>query len=371
MVKVLWLTPNFNHYKARFLNHLAKESDIDLHLLSGTGRTGFGDKTLQKDWSFKYQQIPVSKKKFGFSRKAAKTIKKRFNEFDWILISAEKKNLLLFISLLRLRSLAKKKGKNVKLFTYCHPLTKSGGGKVTYFDLVITKFFFRNFDRVIFYTEQSHNLAVEQGYIDESKAYWANNTIDTSEVDKNYSFDYPLKKPKHIVFIGRLIPSKKVNIAISYFELLQKSLPDEELVLDVVGEGPDQEVVKQAAAANTNIIWHGALIEEHEIAPILKKASFVFLPGDSGLSINHAFAYGRPYITLESKNHGPEISYINNQINGLILPQDTTEANLKLLEELLQDQTLLHQYCDEAKKKSQEISLENWISQVKNALLNE
>jgi hypothetical protein len=38
MTRILWLSPNFNHYKARFLNNFAKEDGIDLTILTGSGR---------------------------------------------------------------------------------------------------------------------------------------------------------------------------------------------------------------------------------------------------------------------------------------------------------------------------------------------
>ena len=75
MKKVLWLAPNFNHYKARFLNHLATDTDISLHILSGTGRVGYGDKELSNRWDFQYQQIPVSKKSIMNFFKSYKRIK--------------------------------------------------------------------------------------------------------------------------------------------------------------------------------------------------------------------------------------------------------------------------------------------------------
>jgi hypothetical protein len=53
MLKILWLAPNFNHYKARFLNHLATENDVSLTILSGTGRDQMGDHELEEDWNFK------------------------------------------------------------------------------------------------------------------------------------------------------------------------------------------------------------------------------------------------------------------------------------------------------------------------------
>ena len=65
-------------------------------------------------------------------------------------------------------------------------------------------------------------MAVEKKWIDSKRAYWSNNTIDTNEVKKYYQFTYPPTKVLRILFIGRLIPSKKVDVAIKYFELLQK-----------------------------------------------------------------------------------------------------------------------------------------------------
>ena len=62
MLKILWLAPNFNHYKARFLNHLANDIYINLTILSGTGRNQMGDKELEADWNFKLIKLNVTKK---------------------------------------------------------------------------------------------------------------------------------------------------------------------------------------------------------------------------------------------------------------------------------------------------------------------
>ena len=371
MIKILWLSPNFNHYKARFLNHLAKDTDIDLHILSGTGRVGLGDKELESEWDFEHQKIPVSKKNFGFSLKVINALKSQFNNFEWIMIPVEKKNLVILLYTLFLRFKARRKGKQVKLFSYNHPLLKSGNGRVTWLDIKITKFYFKNLDRVIFYTERSYDWAISEKLVKPEIASWANNTIDTSEVSKNYDFSYPKKSPKHIVFIGRLIPSKKVDVTIKYFELLQERLGKNQLILDIIGDGPDAKIVKEASFKNKQIIWHGTLIEESVIAHIMRNGSFVFLPGDSGLSINHAFAYGRPYITLHSINHGPEINYISQNVDGIILDENKLSFNLKKIEELLTNETELHKFCDNAKLKSSEISIENWLKKIKEALLDE
>ena len=371
MTKVLWLSPNFNHYKARFLKHLAEDKSIKLSVLSGTGRIGSGDKELSENWNFDYQRINVSKKNFGFSLQVFKFLNKRFVDFDWILVPVEKKNFLVFIYCVYSRFWMKQKNKNVRLISYCHPLLKSGNGKTTLLDKWLTKFHYNRLDRVVFYTKDSSEWAIKKNYVDSKLAFWANNTIDTEEINNNYSFSYPLKKPKHIIFIGRLIPSKKVDTAIEYFELLQKHFGSENLILDIIGDGPESYVIEKACLKNKNIIWHGALINESKIAPIMKNGSIVFLPGDSGLSINHAFAYGRPYVTLTSKNHGPEISYISSDKNGFILDKKMITENLKIIIDLLSNETKLHEFCDYAKLKGEELSIDNWVEQIKGAFLSD
>ena len=105
-----------------------------------------------------------------------------------MLIPVEKKIFFIFIYALFLRFRARLKGKQVKLVSYNHPLLKSGNGKVTSIDTWLTKFFYNQLDRVIFYTEHSCDWAIKQKLINPEIAYWANNTIDTLEVSKNYNF---------------------------------------------------------------------------------------------------------------------------------------------------------------------------------------
>jgi len=356
MIKVLWLSPNFNHYKARFLNHLAKTDAINLSIISGTGRNAMGDQELDENWGFSHFKVAANKKNFGIAKEVRKVLKKEFDNYDWVLIPAEKKNILLFLYALWLQF----KNKKTKLFSYNHPVLKSGNGKITVLDKVLSKFFYRFLDRVIFYTEDSYTWAVQNKYINPKKAYWVNNTIDDIEVKNNYTFCVPNFKDKRIVFIGRLIPSKRIDLLIDYFAALQKSLPNKNLSLDIIGDGPDKIFVEKAMKINATINWYGTLVEERDIAPIIKKSSLVFIPGLSGLSINHAFAYGRPYITINSNGHGPELNYIQNGTNGFIL-NGNFEENVDSIKELLLDNVKLNELCMNAYDKGGELSVSNWV----------
>ena len=49
--------------------------------------------------------------------------------------------------------------------------------------------------------------------------------------------------------------------------------------------------IEKAVSNFKNVFYHGGLIEEKKISKVMSKIDYVFVPGHSGLSINHAFAY--------------------------------------------------------------------------------
>ncbi|MDA7558631.1 glycosyltransferase [Flavobacteriaceae bacterium] len=364
MMNVLWLAPNFNHYKARFLSHLAEEDDVNLTILSGTGRTQMGDQELEGDWGFKHKKLKVTKKEFGNSNLVKNELKSIFANFDWILIPAEKKNLPLLLYAIKLR----KANKSVHLFSYNHAQLKSKNKVYSFLDHRLTKFFNNNLDRVIFYTKEACESAIHNNLVVSEKAFWANNTVDNTEIEKYYTYQLPPVNVQSMLFIGRLIPSKDIAKVIAYYKLIKQT--HQNLKLEIIGDGPDYEIVEKVVKEDISITWHGTLVDEEKIAPIMKRTSLVFIPGLSGLSINHAFAYGRPYITLKADKHGPEISYLENGKNGYILGGNLKE-NTKIITSLIQDRAKLIALCNNAKQKGKELTVQNWVQQMKASLLDE
>lgn len=356
MTKILWLSPTFNHYKARFLNHLAAKDEIDLCLITGSGREGKGDLEIEGNWNFKLIKTNISKNKFGIASKVRKLIFIEFSKQDWVLIPAEKKNLILLYFLISLRFFSKK----TKLVSYNHPFLKSGVGKITKIDLFITKLFYRKLDRVIFYTKEACEIAINSKLIQSNKAFWANNTVDDIEISKYYEFSLPPKNSISILYIGRLIPSKRIGDLIDYFKVLDKKKPGL-FELNIIGDGPDASIIQDLKMSN--IYCHGSIIDEKEIAPFMKNASCIFVPGLSGLSINHAFAYGRPYITFQSNFHGPEIAYLDKNKNGLVLEKGK-EENIEMLLDLLLNSDKIDSFCINAYEKGKQLSVKNWVEQM-------
>ncbi|MDX5479611.1 MAG: glycosyltransferase family 4 protein, partial [Cyclobacteriaceae bacterium] len=244
---------------------------------------------------------------------------------------------------------------------------KSQGGQFTSLDKWLTKFFYRQLDRVVFYTEKSKALAVQQNFIPISKAYWANNTLDNTEIEKYYQFVLPDSDTFSILFIGRLIPSKRIDLLLRYYHSLKSVFPKKKLELKIIGDGPDSNLVKHASDTDNDIHWYGTLVDESVIAPLMRKANVVFVPGLSGLSINHALLYGRPYLTFQSDYHGPEIHYLEHGINGLILSGDFQKDSEKL-GNLINHPRKINEMALASYEKGKELSIQNWVNQMKKAL---
>ena len=64
MGKILWVAPNLNHYKARFLNRLSETSDLDIVVLAGgqMGEDGHKQDTRRK--AYAQINLKTTKKKF-------------------------------------------------------------------------------------------------------------------------------------------------------------------------------------------------------------------------------------------------------------------------------------------------------------------
>ncbi|MDC3181482.1 glycosyltransferase family 4 protein [Flavobacteriaceae bacterium] len=364
-MKVLWVSPNLNHYKASFLEKLNVNTNIELTVLSGSGRQMKGDNYFFSEKCFQLNSVGVSKSKFGFSKKVRAELKKNFFMYDWIMIPREKKNLALFLYAMLLKKKAFKKGHITRLISYNHPMVTSNHGQTTIIDKIITKFYYRLYDRIIFYTEKSCLEMVAMGYIKKEKAFWANNTINSDEIENNYTFSYPNESQPTILFIGRLIAKKKLTTLVNYYRLLK--IKNKNLKLVVIGDGPERNIIQEAMCEDNSIQWTGALIEEKDIAPYMSKASIVFVPGHSGLSVNHAFLYGRPYFTIVSKTHAPEIDYLKNGINGYILGNND-EENINFISIFLK--TVNQKIYDNAYNTGKELSVTSWCNKIEEAIIN-
>ena len=101
----------------------------------------------------------------------------------------------------------------------------------------------------------------------------------------------------------------------------------------------------------------------------MRSVHAVFIPGETGLSVVHAFAYGKPYFTLDLPNqtHGPEIDYLEDGENGLLLSGEIKTDFVKIVEALNNSNTYKHM-CERAFTSAQNLSIDKWCMRMTEAL---
>ncbi len=137
----------------------------------------------------------------------------------------------------------------------------------------------------------------------------------------------PTKKMYDLLFVGRLIPEKNVD-------LLLRSMPQDKS-LGIIGEGPELErLVRLSKELGTNVTFKSGLPYE-ELIGLMKSADALVLPSSRegfGIVALESLASGTPVITVNSKTNAAK-ELVTNGINGFIVdlnPEAVNSAILKI-----------------------------------------
>jgi len=194
------------------------------------------------------------------------------------------------------------------------------------------RFFLTKPDWWFAYTDITKKILLNANY-PASKITVLDNAIDTSELrvfaklitkDEIRSLRYSIGiESKHVgVFCGSLYPGKRMDILIAAARQVRMKINDFELI--VIGAGPDEYVVKEAAKA-LPWIHHVGPRFGYEKVLFMKLGHIFLLPYMSGLTILESFTLGIPIVTMVNGNHGPEIAYLYHEQNGIITSNSIEE----------------------------------------------
>jgi glycosyltransferase involved in cell wall biosynthesis len=119
------------------------------------------------------------------------------------------------------------------------------------------------------------------------------------------------------LYLGALYLEKRVSFLVESAKRIREIVPDFELL--VAGTGPEADVITEAAARHD---WIKALgpVFGREKAVLGRLAKVIVMPGAVGLVVLDSFAMGTPMITTDVGYHGPEIDYLEDGVNGVVLP---------------------------------------------------
>lgn len=126
-----------------------------------------------------------------------------------------------------------------------------------------------------------------------------------------------LRSSNIAVYTGGLYAHKRVDFLLKSAILIRGIIPDFELI--VIGSGPDRALVAEAAREHPWIHDIGPKNDTEKV-PYWALSKVLLMPGGVGLAVLDSFALGVPMITTDTRLHGPEIDYLENGVNGLLVP---------------------------------------------------
>jgi glycosyltransferase involved in cell wall biosynthesis len=120
---------------------------------------------------------------------------------------------------------------------------------------------------------------------------------------QNFSRGSEKKVWGRIIYVGRIVPHKHVEILVDAFRQVKQKVPEAEL--HIVGSGPSLPSIEDQASKIKDCFVHGFL-PEHEMLKLLKSSWLFVLPSEregSSIVILEAMAAGLPFITCNYPNN--------------------------------------------------------------------
>jgi len=118
------------------------------------------------------------------------------------------------------------------------------------------------------------------------------------------------------IYSGGIYPEKRPDFLLAACLQIREVVPDFEIIF--IGAGPEDNKIKEAAEKFEWIHYPGPKFEEEKV-PYFMLCKLFLIPGAVGLAILDAFALETPLITTNIPGHGPEMDYLIDGVNGIIV----------------------------------------------------
>jgi L-malate glycosyltransferase len=351
------------HYRTELFDKLkvrCKKDNIELVLIHGQA-TNF--ESLKKDEGFLPWAIPVKNKYFRLKSRDIlwQPVTKNILNADLVIFMQE--NRLISNYFIQFLSLFLKYKTAYWGHGYNFQSSNPNGLREKW-----KRFLVKSVDWWFAYTEMTSNYVLESSF-PLSKITCLNNSIDTdhfkkqiesiqtSDLDELREQLGIQNNAQTALFCGSLYRQKRIDIIIESALLIKKRVPNFHLI--VIGDGPLKPELVELAKEHTWIHVVGVK-NGIEKAKYFKLASIMFNPGLVGLHIVDAFCASLVMVTLKDSAHSPEIAYLEDKKNGLIVDGGSPEYAEAIIN-LYNNPQLLDSMRINAKQASNTYTLDNMV----------
>ena len=179
-----------------------------------------------------------------------------------------------------------------------------------------------------------NRMTLVQNAIDTRGLVAAARAVHPSHVRAVYD-ELALKGSNVCVYAGGMYPGKRLPFLIEACELIRRLVPDFEMIC--IGAGTDSGVIEQAARRHSWIKYLGPRFDDQKV-PYFKASKLLLMPGLVGLAILDAFALTVPLVTTVGPGHSPEIDYLDNGANSVMVQAESPAAYARAVADLLRDE---------------------------------
>jgi glycosyltransferase involved in cell wall biosynthesis len=220
------------------------------------------------------------------------------------------------------------------------------------------------------YTESSRRAVLEAGFAAE-RITVLNNAIDAEGFRRDCaavsSADLAdLRRQLAIgeraqvaIHCGSLYGDKRIDEMVAAGDQLARRLPDFHLL--VLGAGPEAARIEAAAASRPWLHFLG-MKKGVEKARAFLLAQVLLNPGAVGLHVVDSFVSGCPIVTWQSSRHGPEIGYLQDGVNAVVVVDDGLPAYVSAVAHLFETPPALERLGRQCREDSRIYSLDAMVA---------
>jgi glycosyltransferase involved in cell wall biosynthesis len=162
------------------------------------------------------------------------------------------------------------------------------------------------------------------------------------------------------IYCGGMYKEKRLDFLLQAARHVRLRIPDFELIL--VGAGPDSRLVAQAAQTHGWIKFVPPAFGKRKAA-LFSIACLQLMPGAVGLGVLDSFVLRVPLVTTRVDNHGPEMDYLEDGENGVVVSDaDSPESYARAVVELLEDGKRVELLREGCKAAAEQYSVEKMAS---------
>jgi len=132
-----------------------------------------------------------------------------------------------------------------------------------------------------------------------------------------------LKGRNVCIYVGGMYAEKRIKFLLEACVLVREKIPDFEMIF--IGSGIDKSLVEEAAYEHNWVRYIGPKFDKEKV-PYFMLSKLSLMPGAVGLVVLDAFALEVPLVTTAVSSHGPEIEYLEDDVNGVVVAETEDPA---------------------------------------------